>query len=380
MEFLFWFCIAAVFYVYIGYPIVMYIVSRGAPPLASSDASAPSVALLISAYNEVDCIEEKLRNSLELEYPVGQLNIIVISDASSDGTDDIVTAYQEQGVALLRMASQSGKTVGLNAAVERTESEVIVFSDANAMYRKDAIRALVRPFSDQRIGAVVGEQAYLESNSESSRSESLYWRYETKIKEFESARGSVVGGDGAIYAIRRCLYEPMKAEALSDFVNPLQVVRAGYRCVYTRDAVAYEEAAADFVLEYRRKVRIVNRAWRAMMSMREMLNPFAYGVFSIKLWSHKVLRWVAPIFLVSAFVTNIWLLQEGVVYRVVFFFQCGFYTLALVGALSRTKESLPKMAYIAYYFCLVNFASAKGIFEACFGETYTMWSTHRTRR
>lgn len=183
-----------------------------------------------------------------------------------------------------------GKSLGNRAAVERSSGEIIVFSDANALYVPDSIKALVAPFSDDKIGAVGGESSYVEESSDSGRSESLYWRYETSIKKLESRGGSVVGGDGAIYSVRRQLYETMNAGDLSDFVNPLQVVRAGFRCIYEPAALSYEETASDFSKEYRRKVRIVNRAWRALWKMRALLNPFRYGSFAVKLWSHKVFR------------------------------------------------------------------------------------------
>ena len=275
------------------------------------------------------------------------------------------------------MEERGGKTLGLNAGVAEAQSDIIVFSDANAMYQKDAIRALVTPFANTHVGAVVGESTYTSAEEESGDSESLYWRYETAIKALESRASSVVGGDGAIYAVRKELYKPMNAEVLSDFVNPLQVVEQGFRCIYERQAISVEGVAGSFEKEFKRKVRIVNRAWRATMSMKRLLNPLRYGAFAWQFLSHKLLRWLVPALLVAILVTNICLLGSGSVYAFTFAAQVGFYALALVGVLSRKKQGLPKVIYIPYYFCLVNVASARGVLEAYLGRTYTTWSTAR---
>jgi hypothetical protein len=237
----------------------------------------------------------------------------------------------------------------------------------------------VAPFVAERVGAVIGESTYVDDESESGRSESLYWKYETWIKALESRGGSVVGGDGAIYAVRRELYRPMAADALSDFVNPLQVVRAGFACLYEPRALSYESAASDFSREYRRKVRIVNRAWRALWSMREMLNPFKHGTFALRVWSHKVLRWWVPLALVGIFVANVLLAPDRPFYQVVLGLQIAFYLLAFGGYLLRARRWQPSLLRIPFYFCLVNVASGMGLMEAMAGKSYTMWTTARAR-
>lgn len=378
LEIVFWSSVAVVAYVYAGYPLALLALARGRRSRPGEPPERfPSITLIISVFNEESCIAAKLDNCLELDYPADRLEILVVSDASTDRTDAIAEGYAEKGIRLLRMEHRGGKTLGLNAAVERAGSEIVVFSDANAMYRPDSLRALVAPFSDPGVGAVIGESGYVEPDSDAGRSESLYWRYETAIKALESRNGSVVGGDGAIYAVRRSLYRPMNADAISDFVNPLQVVRAGYRCVYEPSALSWEETAGGFAKEFRRKVRIVNRAWRALMSMTDLLNPFRYGWFAWQLVSHKLLRWLVPVFLLVAFVANAFLLREHVVYTVTFAAQALFYGLAGFGAVLRGRDHLAMPLYIPYYFCLVNLASARGILEAYRGTTYTTWSTAR---
>jgi len=376
LEITFWVLALTVIYVYAGYPALLLLRSNIATKPIRRGTSLSQVTLVISAFNEDDVIAAKIENSLSLDYPRELLDVLVVSDASDDDTDDIVRGFADDKVRLLRMPQRGGKTLGLNAAVEQTDSEIVVFSDANAMYREDAIRALVRNFDDDEVGAAVGESTYSSAASDADRSESAYWRYETAIKRLETEIGSTVGGDGAIYAVRRSLYRAMAADALSDFVNPLQVVAQGKRCVYEPDAVSVEDAAGSFDKEFRRKVRIVNRAWRATMAMKQMLNPFRFGFFSLQLLSHKLLRWLVPIFLAVILGTNIALFSAGPIYQATLAVQLAFYALALIGAMLEGQRN-SVVFYVPYYFCLVNVASIFGIFEAYLGKTYTTWSTAR---
>lgn len=380
MKALFWTLIALVAYVYVGYPLLLAAIRalRG-PRRAMQADTESSVTLMISAFNEEDVIADKLRNCLELDYPRELLQVFVISDASSDRTDAIASGFAGQGIELIRMGERGGKTVGLNEAVKRATGEIVVFSDANAMYRTDALRMLVRNFADPAVGAVVGESTYVDPELESERSEGLYWRYEVGIKRLESQIGSVVGGDGAIYAIRRRLYAPMPADALSDFVNPLQIVRGGDRCVYEPAARSYERAADNFSKEFRRKVRIVNRAWRATLRMRDLLNPLRHGMYSVMLISHKLLRWMVPVFLLLILVVNAWLISEGPIWQATMLLQLIFYLLAMIGFGLRHRRAIPAVFAVPYYFCLVNVASAIGIIDAFRGQTYTTWTSARAQ-
>ena len=378
VEIAFWTFVGTVVYVYLGYPLLLWLLKTLSGGLSiATGGSKPSVSLVISAFNEEEVIEAKLKNSLALDYQQDLLQIIVVSDASDDGTDDIVRRFKRSDVQLLRMEDRGGKTLGLNEAVATANGEIIIFSDANAMYEANSVSALVRNFDDPTVGAVVGESTYADSASDSDRSESVYWRYELAIKRLESALGSVVGGDGAIYAIRRSLYRPMASDALSDFVNPLQVVEQGWRCVYEPDAVSVEDSSGSFDKEFRRKVRIVNRAWRAAMSMKRMMNPLRHGLFAFKIVSHKLLRWLVPIFLVLIFALNILLLDKGAIYVSAFITQAMVYMLAMVGWIIRRRANLPLVLYVPFFFCLVNIASLRGIYEAYRGQSYVTWSTVR---
>jgi cellulose synthase/poly-beta-1,6-N-acetylglucosamine synthase-like glycosyltransferase len=378
MEVIFWLLAAVVVYVYAGYPLLLVVLSAlGARRPVRKAETEPSVTLIVSAFNEAAVIAEKIRNSLALDYPREKIEIVVISDASDDGTDEIVGQFAAQGVRLLRMNDRGGKTLGLNAGVRSAKGEIVVFSDANAMYLPDAIRKMARNFADPQVGAVVGESTYADAEGGAQKSESLYWKYETGIKRLETAIGSTVGGDGAIYAIRRSLYRDMRADALSDFVNPMQIVMAGYRCIYEPEAQSVEEAAEGFEKEFRRKVRIVNRAWRATWTLPALLNPLRFGWFSLELISHKLLRWLMPIFLVAVLLLNVLLVERSPLYSWLLVLQLVFYALALAGYLTRGRPTQPRLLYVPYYFCLVNIASARGIIEAYRGRTYTTWATPR---
>ena len=351
MTVLFWGLVAAVMYVYAGYPLLLLAIrSVNGARRPALDAREPVVTLIISAFNEQDVIAEKLDNCLEIDYPRDRLEILVVSDASDDRTDEIVSGYHDRGVSLLRMAERGGKTVGLNAAVSRARGDIVVFSDANALYYRQALRMLVRNFACAEVGAVVGESTYVTPELESERSEGLYWRYEVAIKRLESDVDSVVGGDGAIYAIRRALYVPMRPDAISDFVNPLQIVKDGHRCIYESGARSYERAASDFQKEFRRKVRIVNRAWRATFRMTELLNPFRHGFFAVELVSHKLLRWLVPFFLAGSLLSNLWLLRSGPVYAVTMAAQALLYGLALCGFVLRDRPRMPSVVSVPFFF------------------------------
>jgi cellulose synthase/poly-beta-1,6-N-acetylglucosamine synthase-like glycosyltransferase len=380
LAILFWTAAGLIVYVYAGYPVLLLAMRMlgGTKPVAKGDG-CPLVTLIISAYNEAEVIGQKLANSLVLDYPADCLQILVVSDASTDGTDEIVRALPDARVSLMRMPVRSGKTAGLNEAVRAARGEIIVFSDANAMYAAGALTAVVRNFADSAVGAVVGESTYSTPQGGADEDESLYWRYEDVIKRLESDLGSVVGGDGAIYAIRKCLYRPMPADALSDFVNPLQIVYGGDRCVYEPEARSVERGAGDFSREFRRKVRIVNRAWRATISLKGLLNPIRFGFFSIQVFSHKVLRWLVPVLLLLSLTTNLALLGRGWLYVATLAVQVVLYGLGGLGYALRARDKLPRILAVPFYFLMVNFASARGILDAYLGKTYTTWTTARAK-
>ncbi len=379
----FWFTFVILIYVYFGYPVITLLwgsfLNRRTQ---QNDNYQPSMALVISAYNEAAVIGEKVQNALQLDYPMEKLDIWVVSDASDDGTDEIVKGFKQANVHLYRPPERKGKTYGISMVMDKIDADIVVFSDANAMYRSDALRQLAAPFADPQVGYVVGfAKYYKDSQSRAGRHEDQYWSFEVRLKIYESRLGSVVGGDGAIYAIRRELYYPLAPDDINDFVNPIHIILQGYRGIFQPAAVCYEHTADTFSKEYQRKRRIVNRSWRGLWKNAAVLNPFKTGLFAWQLISHKLLRWVGGLFVLVLFIANAFLFNSGAFYQILLFVQIGFYLLALAGYLfdSRSRKA-PILLELPYYFVLVNIASLQGIVDAFRGETYTTWRTIRQEK
>ena len=362
-------------YVYAGYPLLLKLIVwvRGRRPIQKHDIT-PSMTLVISAYNEARVIRQKLDNALAIDYPAGQLQVVVISDGSTDGTDEIVRSFADRGVRLMRQEPRGGKTAGLNAVVPQLTSDIVVFSDANAMYDPAALRQLARNFADPSVGCVTGEARYLAgAGVASDLGERVYWGYEMQIKRLETALGSMVGGDGAIYAIRRSLWQTLPANAINDFLNPLQIVAAGWRAVYEPAAICHEETAARMGAEYRRRIRIVSRSWRAVFQARQVLNPFRVGLFSWCVVSHKMLRWFTGVFLLTAIIAVIGLAVE-VSDRLSPTTTGG---LVALGVAMLFVPKIRRLVAMGWYFALVNAASVIGLMRGTFGDVSGIWTTPR---
>lgn len=380
IELLFWIAFAIIFYIYLGYPLLIFILARVfTRPVQADSSYEPTVSLIISAFNEEAVIADKLANSLDLKYPGEKLKIWVVSDASTDQTDQIVSDYKDTQINLFRLDQRRGKTFGITSVMKQIDSEIIIFSDANAIYDQNAIRELVKYFADETVGYVVGHARYYkDGQSSAGSSEDTYWSFEVMLKMNESKIASVVGGDGAIYAIRRALFKPLKAYDINDFVNPIQIILQGYRGIFTDQAVCYEETAETFFKEYRRKRRIVNRSWRGLWSNASVLNPFKTGLYAFQIISHKLLRWLAGTFLLLLFVLNVFLAGRGWIYDATMIGQIALYALAALGyVLDKQSRNMIFPVTVPYYFVMVNLASLQGIFDAWRGETYTTWKTIR---
>ena len=373
-------CLGVPVYVYAGYPALLWILTRRLPARTHRVGEVtPSVTLIISCYNEAAVIGAKLDNALALDYPSGKLCVLVVSDGSEDGTDDIVESYQALGVKLIRQEGRLGKTMGLNLAMETVDSDVVVFSDANAMYAPDAIARLVRNFADPEVGYVVGAALYTDGQaSASARNENLYWQYEIAIKKMESRLHSVVGGDGAIYGIRTSLWEPLQQKDINDFVNPLQIIARGYRGVFDAEARCFEETAGEFDKEIARKERIVNRSIRGLMRVKATMNPGKVGIFAWEVVSHKLLRWLIPLFLALGALGSLVLALLGIGFFQLVSLGAGVLLgLAFVGHRRADKHAMPFWLATPYYFVMVNLYAVKGIVKAMQGETQVTWSSAR---
>lgn len=364
MELFVLFSLAGLIYVYFGYFIILYLVKKLVHNFVFKKDILPKVSLIISAYNEEDIIEQKIKNSLELDYPKDKLEIIVANDGSKDKTSEIVKKYPE--IKLLDYKENEGKTQTQNKAVKEASGEILVFSDANAMYNPDAIKKIVRNFADKSVGAVCGELRYKDINdSGAADGEGLYWKYERILKKWESNIYSTLGANGSIYAIRKELYEPLPADIISDFVEPLMIVKRGYRCIYEPEAISFEKPEGDFKKEFKRKVRIITRSLRGFLYIKDLVK---FNFIGFALISHKLLRWLAPIFMILLFISN--LLYHKDIYLYFLFGQVIFYGFALLGLKFKNK-----LFYIPSYFTMVNYAALKAIIKFIKGEKYISWNT-----
>ncbi|WP_417521368.1 glycosyltransferase [Marinobacter sp.] len=373
-------CLAVPVYVYFGYPAILWVLTRGLPDITHRRGEQkPSVALIISCYNEEGVIRQKLQNALELDYPPELLRIIVVSDGSDDGTDEAVKEFENERIVLVRQEGRLGKTMGINLAMEQITADITVFSDANAMYASDAISKLVRNFADLDVGYAVGAALYTDGDQgASARNENLYWRYELAIKAMESRLHSVVGGDGAIYAIRTKLWEPLQQQDINDFVNPLQIIAKGYRGVFDADAKCFEETAGDFDREVARKERIVNRSIRGLMRVGQVMNPAKSGLFAFEVISHKLLRWLIPLFLLVGVAGSVILAFAGLgLFQLITAGAMLMLALTLAGHLSKNRNQLPVWVATPYYFVMVNGYAVRGIVKALQGQTQVTWNSAR---
>ena len=369
-------------YIFIGYPLVVVLADRffKGKPINKANVE-PRVSMIVSCYNEREVIDDKISNCLAIAYPTNKIEFVFVSDASDDGTDEAVAGCGHEAIRLVRQPERLGKTMGLNLALKSIDSDVVVFSDANAMYAPDAVARLVQCFADPSVGYAVGAALYTDKDaSDSARSEASYWSFEHKLKAAESKFASVVGGDGAIYAIRRELYAPLQAQDINDFVNPLQIIAQGFRGVFEQSAVCYEETAGDFDSECRRKRRIVNRSITGLWRVKSVLNPFKYGVFSIFLISHKLLRWLAPFPILAATLGILALAFAGIpTGQVLVLGLALFATLAWVAHFFGNRRGLPAVLLAPYYFVRVNWSSLLGLLDAWRGNIQVTWQTSRTK-
>ena len=374
---MFWTALGFIIYTYLGYPLVLKILSRFISVPVEKAAFNPSVTLIISVYNEEKVIAEKIENSLSLDYPKDRLEIMIVSDSSTDRTDEIAKEYEYQGVKILRIEGRVGKTSCLNRAVPEAKGGIIIFSDANSIYDKDAIRKIVANFVDNRVGCVTGYTRYISKGSSTMvESVGLYARLEKKTKELESMLGSCVGADGAIFAIRKELYRPLKVADINDFVIPLQVVSQSYRTILEAGAYCYEETAKDSHGEFLRQVRITNRTLRAIFNNKDLFNVFRYKLYSIHLISHKLLRFMVPLFMAVMLLSNLVLAWRSLLFKIFLVFQAIFYGSAML-KIKEESGLLFKLIFACRTFVIINAALLKGWVTYCRGEDFTTWKSSR---
>jgi len=377
-QVLFFAAAGAILYAYLLFPLLLWLRSRLLPRPYEAAEGFPTVSLIVCAHNEVGSIGAKLDNLRQLDYPPERLELIVASDGSSDGTEARVREHGER-VRLLSLPRR-GKIPTLNAAVSQARGDILVFSDANSMYAGDALRALTRPFASARVGGVAGDQVYSRGGPETAgaHGERSYWSLDRRLKQWQSRAGSVTSATGAIYAIRRELFQPVPSGVTDDFWVSTNVVAMGRRLVFAEDAVAFEPPSESGDLEFQRKVRIMTRGLRGVWLRRRLLNPFRHGFYALQLLSHKLLRRLVFLPLAALLGTSFLLWNAGPLYQLAALGQGAFYGLALASALRpRRKGRLGKALALPSYFCMVNAAAALAAWNVLRGRRIERWEPQR---
>jgi cellulose synthase/poly-beta-1,6-N-acetylglucosamine synthase-like glycosyltransferase len=383
MVFLFWASFFLLFYIYFGYPLAIKAIAILRPrPVDKSPEYQPSVSILIAAYNEAKDIEATLRNKLALDYPTDLMEILVISDESDDGTDDIVKRVAQTSpfpVRLYRQVPRQGKTAGLNTLRGHAKGDILLFSDANSEWDAHAVSALIRNFNDPTVGYVTGKMIYVhQDGSLVGDGCSAYMKYENWLRLQETLAGSVVGVDGGIDAMRKSLHQPLNADQLPDFVQPLKVVEQGYRVVYEPEALLKEEALTDGNSEFSMRVRVSLRALWALKDMKHLLNPAGGSLFAWQLASHKVLRYAAFLPMATLALATLYLAPLNGIYGLAAIGYVGFLVLAWNGHKKEAGgESLSSIYSIPYYFMLLNLASYKACIAFFKGEKKVIWNPRK---
>ena len=377
-QIIFWLCAGLLAYVYLGYPLLIWFVSRVFPKPVKSSAIEPNVTILITAFNEEAAIREKLENTLAIDYPAAKLDVLVASDGSTDATDEIVKEFADRGVKLFRQEGRVGKTMTQNNAVEQATGEIILFSDATTLYAKDVFAHILPPFADESVGCVAGRLVYVDEHATTvGRGAQSYWSYETRLKSAESDACSLIGASGCLYAVRKSAYEPMYAEACSDFLICTNLYRKKYRSIFAPDAVCFEHTNRKSNDELTMRVRVISQTLTDLWRNRDMLSPFKSGFFAVELVSHKLLRYAVPVLLTGMLAASLVLGQGSFIFAGIGSLQMLFYALALAGWVLERANLRPSLLAMPLYFMLANLASVVAFYKFLRGETYARWEPIR---
>ena len=386
LKIIFWFLFFIFFYAYIGYGIVVYAIIKlkrlikGKKPKLIDTGYEPDVTLFIAAYNEKDFVAEKIKNSMELEYPPEKLHMVWVTDGSDDGTPEELKKYD--GIVVHHLPQRNGKIGAMNRGMKFVKTPVVVFCDANTMLGKESIRRIVNLFSDPKVGCVSGEKRIFnkESDAAAGAGEGLYWKYESTLKKWDAELYSVVGAAGELFAIRTELYQEVERDTLlDDFIISLRVAQKGYTIQYDPDAYAIESASANVKEELKRKVRISAGGIQSVIRLHSLLNIFRYGVLSFQYISHRVLRWtlaplcllfMIPVGLVLAIDSGIFELQF---YTVLFWLQMLFYLSSLLGWYLENRAIKVKILFVPYYIFIMNLSVFLGLKRYIKGSQSVNW-------
>lgn len=386
----FWISFGAIAYHYIGYPIVLFLfamlmqsgsrlallLGRKPPSRSPSSAYQPSVAILISAFNEEGVIGARVKNTLDIDYPAHLVEVLIGLDSPTDSTSQVLNRVESSRVRVFNFPTRRGKLAVLQDLAQQTAAEILVFTDAETMFAPDCIQKLVRHFADSAVGVVGGELRVFDREGKTPV-EGLYWRYELLLKSLESRLNCVCGVVGAVYAVRSALWHLQKPSFAEDFQLPMEIRGSGRRVVYDPGATATETVAPTFSAEFRRRIRLGAADYQALTHNPGFLNPLK-GLPIFSYFSHKVLRWLGPFLLLTAFVSNLWLVSRPL-YFGLFVTQTTFYMSACMGYLLMRNGKSQKLLSIPLYFCAMNLALLYGFFRFLRGQQKMAWDvTPRT--
>jgi len=376
MTYVFWVCLALIAYVYVGYPVLLAsgILGKRRPVHVAS--VAPAISVIIPAHNEEKGIRNKLSNLLSVDYPKDKLEILVGSDGSSDRTEAIVEEFAESGVRLVKSRERIGKSAIQNELVTRSSGAILVFTDADCLLTPDALGLIVQNFADPTIGLVTNCAVILNQGATGIvASEGMYWRYERWLRLQESERGMLAMASGSLFGMRRDLWKPLDPNVGDDFVLPLQVALGGYRCVMetrTSAEIIVQDQSHSML---NMKMRIISKDLRGLLKNSSSLNPFRTGRVAIGLWSHKLLRWAVPYFLIGLVVSNL-VLAGHRPYGILLAAQASFYIASVAGMVLGTRRFRLPFS-VAHSFCLVNLAALLGTLHCLSLRTTGQWKTVR---
>jgi cellulose synthase/poly-beta-1,6-N-acetylglucosamine synthase-like glycosyltransferase len=373
----FWTCCALLLYVYVLYPLIVRVLAGHFGTPVRRGTALPSVTFIVAAYNEEKCIRSKLDDISHLDYPAALMRTIVVSDASSDATEELARQYDPARVSVLRLEGRQGKTACQNAGAAVARSDVLVFADATTRLYPDALRRLVESFCDTDVGCVAGRLVYVPSaDNATSQGSETYWSYELFLRAAESLFGSLIGVSGCLYAVRRNAYVPIDPGLISDFVITMRMRDQGLRTVLAVDAICFEETLDSAGHELSMRVRVALRSLNALIQERRFLNPRKYGRFAWQLWSHKALRYASPLLWLAALGANLKLAGQPL-YMGLFIGQCTVIAAGMAGFLLRARRSGLRLFGQPYYFLLTNVASLIAMLRYLKGDRMITWKPIR---
>lgn len=385
----FWISVFIIFYAFIGYGIVLFFLLkirqffRGKRSICTeTSANLPTCTLIVAAYNEQDFIAEKIKNTLALNYPKDKISFLFITDGSTDGTPEIISQYPE--IQLMHSPNRLGKIAAVQRAVAIVTTETMVFTDANTFLNPDALIKLCRHYADPKVGAVAGEKRVLiEENADATAGEGFYWKYESKLKIWDSELNSVVGAAGELFSVKTALYEPVHSDSIiDDFMISMLIAKKGYRIVYEPEAFATETSSANIKEELKRKIRIAAGGLQSIIRLKSLLLPIKQPLLSFQYISHRVLRWtVVPFLMIAALLLNIFIVAQTqlFIYQLLLSAQILFYSAAVLGWMLEKQQIKIKALFIPYYLGVMNYAVIAGIFRYLFGEQSAAWEKSKRK-